>query len=184
MKSFLINSLNIPNILTLLRLLLVPFFVGLVVYEKFYWALVVFIVAGLTDALDGFIAKRFNMVTDFGRSMDPLADKFLLISAFLVLTIKGWIPLFLCILVILRDMVIVAGYMLLRSGGRKVTIGPSIPGKITTALQILTVIGALVLKGLVDTAFYIVVALTTVFTVYSGIDYAMKGLRVQLKGLD
>ncbi|HHD11484.1 MAG TPA: CDP-diacylglycerol--glycerol-3-phosphate 3-phosphatidyltransferase [Deltaproteobacteria bacterium] len=181
MKSFIINSLNIPNLLTISRLLLVPFFVGLVVYEKFYWALVVFIIAGLTDALDGFIAKRFNLVTEFGRSMDPLADKFLLISAFLVLTIKGWIPLFLCILVILRDMLIVTGYMLLRSGGRKVTIGPSIPGKITTALQILTVIGALVLKGLMDTAFYVVVGLTTLFTVYSGVDYALKGLRVQLK---
>ncbi len=184
MKSFIINSLNIPNLLTISRLLLVPLFVGLVVYEEFYWALVVFIIAGLTDALDGFIAKRFGTVTEFGRSMDPLADKFLLISAFLVLTIKGWIPLFLCILVILRDMVIVTGYMILRSGGRKVTIGPSIPGKITTALQILTVVGALVLKGTMDTAFYVVVGVTTLFTIYSGADYVMKGMRVQLKGQD
>ncbi|MEE9615230.1 MAG: CDP-alcohol phosphatidyltransferase family protein [Thermodesulfobacteriota bacterium] len=167
-------TLNIPNVLTIVRLLLVPVFVVLVAYEMFYAALAVFITAGITDALDGFIAKRFDQSTEFGTLMDPVADKFLLISAFIVLTIKGWMPPLLCTLVILRDMVIIVGFIMLASAEKRIDVVPAREGKITTTLQIITVIMAILAAGEPDPLFTGLVVVTAAATVYSGFYYVWR----------
>jgi cardiolipin synthase len=172
-------ALNVPNLLTLLRILLVPVFVGLVMVENFSTATVIFAVAGLTDALDGYIAKRFTQRTNLGAWLDPFADKFLLVSAFVVLTINGWIPAFLCVLVISRDVVIIGGIVMLQLFGRKVEIAPSLAGKLTTALQILTVIYALLTGGKPGEVFTALILLTALITVYSGFYYVRREVKIQ-----
>jgi cardiolipin synthase len=176
------HTFNLPNLLTLLRILLVPAFVGLVMAENFSAATVVFVIAGLTDALDGYIAKRFTQRTDFGAWLDPFADKFLLVSAFIVLTITGWIPVYLCILVISRDVVIVGGVVILRLSGRYVEIAPTLAGKLTTILQIITVIYVMLTGGGPGGVFTTLTLLTAIFTVYSGIDYVRREVKIQTSG--
>jgi cardiolipin synthase len=174
--------LNVPNALTIFRIFLVPIFIYLILTDRLHAATVVFIAAGVTDAVDGFIARAFKQRTEFGANMDPLADKLLLSGAFIVLTIKGFVPLWLCAPVIIRDFILLAGVMMLRGSGRKVVIAPSIFGKLTTFLQILTVVYALVFSHRTgDMAFLSIAALTAGVTVYTGIDYARREFKIQFR---
>jgi cardiolipin synthase len=172
-------TFNVPNLLTIMRILLVPVFVGLVMDRNYTAATVVFVVAGLSDALDGYIAKRFTQRTEFGAWLDPFADKFLLVSAFVVLTVTGWIPVYLCVLVILRDVVIVGGIVMLRRSGRTVEIAPTISGKLTTTTQIITVTYVLISRGVPGTLFTTLILLTALLTVYSGTEYVLREARIQ-----
>lgn len=172
-------TFNVPNLLTFLRILLVPVFVGLIMDRNYTAATVVFVVAGLSDALDGFIAKRFTQRTEFGAWLDPFADKFLLLSAFVVLAVTGWIPAYLCALVILRDVVIVGGIVILRRSGKTVQIAPTISGKLTTTAQIITVIYSLIAHGEPGTFFTALILVTALLTVYSGVEYVRREARVQ-----
>ncbi|MDO8426381.1 MAG: CDP-alcohol phosphatidyltransferase family protein [Deltaproteobacteria bacterium] len=173
---------NIPNILTLFRILLVPLFLFLVAEDNFFFATIVFAVAGITDAVDGFIARAYNLRTELGANLDPFADKLLLVSSYIILTAKGLIPLWLCVPVILRDAVILTGVIILRGAGRKVVISPTIFGKITTTLQIATVIYALVFAGTGRAFFVALAAVTALITVYTGFDYAWREFKIQLRG--
>ncbi|MBI5586964.1 MAG: CDP-diacylglycerol--glycerol-3-phosphate 3-phosphatidyltransferase [Deltaproteobacteria bacterium] len=174
--------LNVPNTLTLFRIFLVPVFIYLTVKDRLHAATVVFIVAGVTDAIDGFIARTFKQRTEFGANIDPLADKLLLSGAFIVLTIKGFVPLWLCVPVIIRDIVILAGVIMLRSSGRKVVIAPSVFGKLTTLLQITTVVYAMAFSGKTgDIPFLSIAAVTALVTVYTGFDYARREFRIQFR---
>jgi cardiolipin synthase len=135
--------LTIANQLTLLRLLLIPAFVLSVVYGRFGWALTVFVVAGLTDALDGLIARRANQRTSLGAWLDPAADKLLLVTTFVVLTLPNLglpnrLPLWLTILVISRDVAIVLTVALVNLATGPRTFRPSPLGKAATALFIVT----------------------------------------------
>ncbi|MFQ5735812.1 MAG: CDP-diacylglycerol--glycerol-3-phosphate 3-phosphatidyltransferase [Thermodesulfobacteriota bacterium] len=172
---------NIPNALTVFRILLIPLFLYLACTGSLYRAIIVFAVAGLTDALDGFIARAYDMRTEFGAHLDPLADKLLLISAFLILTYMGLIPVWLCVPVIARDVVILAGVIALRGSGRRVRILPTISGKVTTTLQIATVLFAMVFTGRHAGLFTPLAALTLAFTLYSGFEYAWREIKVQKK---
>ncbi|HXI10905.1 MAG TPA: CDP-alcohol phosphatidyltransferase family protein, partial [Thermodesulfobacteriota bacterium] len=117
-----------------------------------------------------------------GANIDPLADKLLLSGAFIVLTVKGFVPLWLCVPVIIRDFILLAGVVWLRGSGRKVVIAPSIFGKLTTVLQILTVAYALVFPHRTgDMAFLSLAAATAVVTVFTGIDYALREFRIQFR---
>lgn len=175
-------SLNIPNALTIFRILLVPAFIYLILNDRLHAATVVFVVAGVTDAVDGFIARAFNQRTEFGANIDPLADKLLLSGAFIVLTIRGFVPLWLCAPVILRDIVILTGVLMLRGSGRKVVIAPSIFGKLTTFLQITTVVYAMVFSHMTgDMAFLSLAAMTALVTVYTGFDYAWREFKIQFR---
>ncbi|OGP17846.1 MAG: hypothetical protein A2V21_306380 [Deltaproteobacteria bacterium GWC2_55_46] len=168
---------NIPNILTVFRIVLVPVFLYFVIDERLYSAAAVFIVAGVTDAVDGFLARRFDIRTEFGANMDPFADKFLLVSAFIALTAKGLIPLWLTIPVILKDSFLLSGVLALRSAGRKVVISPSVFGKSTTLLQIITVVYAMLLGN--GPEFTALAATTAAITLYTWIDYARREIRIQ-----
>lgn len=176
------RMLNVPNTLTLFRILCVPVFLSLLAEGDYSLAVVVFLVAGITDGVDGMIARLTDTRTELGAHLDPAADKLLLVSSYITLAILGDIPVQLMILVIVRDTVILGGFLL--SGamvGSYMEMAPSIWGKTTTFLQILTVTMVLLARaqwlpldgGILLTAF----ALTGVATIVSGVDYVARGIR-------
>lgn len=165
---------DIPNIITALRFLLVPPVVLLLLQERFTAALIVFGVAGFSDGLDGFLAKRYDWRSRLGGIMDPLADKLLVVSSFLTLGWLGLIPAWLVLLVILRDLVIVAGAVFYHMRIEQFEAEPSIASKLNTAAQILLVLAVLYSSGiqvlpavLMDVLLYSVL----VTTLWSGFDY-------------
>ncbi|MGR3914997.1 MAG: CDP-alcohol phosphatidyltransferase family protein, partial [Gammaproteobacteria bacterium] len=134
---------QIPNLLTLLRIAACPVLV-LVLRDRAYdLALVLFLVAGITDGLDGYIAKRYNFVSGLGAILDPIADKLLIASAYIMLAILEDIPFWLLVAVMFRDLVIVVGYLVLVMMGDEVPMKPSYISKVNTFLQISLVIAVL-----------------------------------------
>ncbi|RMH61187.1 MAG: CDP-alcohol phosphatidyltransferase family protein [Zetaproteobacteria bacterium] len=166
--------LNVPNILTLARILLTPFIVYAILEQQPRLALLLMAAAGLTDMLDGAIARLFNQRSTVGAYMDPLADKLMLISSIVTLYSMNMIPLFLFLAVIFRDLIIVIGAIAYEIVTHKLEMRPTVTSKITTFLQIL-----LVLAVLSDAAWHIWPAswlqdlawLTFTLTVLSGIQY-------------
>ena len=138
----------IPNLLTLARIGLVPLLLVLLQEQQFLLSLYIFIVAGITDALDGYIAKRFNAQTRLGAILDPLADKALLVSSYVMLSIMGLIPYWLMVVVVFRDVVLVSGYLIMVLSFGSVEMQPLRISKLNTVLQIAFIILALsVLAG-------------------------------------
>jgi cardiolipin synthase (CMP-forming) len=130
-------TLSIPNLITLGRILLVPIVVWAISSGTMWIAFVLFVVAGVSDAVDGYLAKRFGMTTELGRYLDPLADKALIVSIYLALGINGLIPRWLVILVVSRDILIVGGIMLSWLIGNPLKIRPLLVSKLNTVAQIL-----------------------------------------------
>lgn len=135
--------MNIPNSLTLIRILLVPLVVYLILTGESHVAFWIFIVAGVTDGLDGFLAKRFDWKTELGAYLDPLADKLLLVSIYIVLGLVSAIPVWLVIAVVTRDILIVGAVLLSWVLDRAVRVQPLMVSKANTLFQI--VLAALVL---------------------------------------
>jgi cardiolipin synthase len=134
---------HIPNILTAFRFLLVPPVVLLMLKDEFMPALVLFAVAGFSDAVDGFLARRYHWTSRIGGLMDPLADKLLMVSSYLTLGWLGLIPVWLVALVILRDLVIVTGAVIYNARIEQVEATPSVVSKLNTLAQILLVLSVL-----------------------------------------
>ncbi|MGA2565478.1 MAG: CDP-alcohol phosphatidyltransferase family protein [Pseudolabrys sp.] len=129
--------MSIPNLITLARILLVPIVVWAIATPGAMWiAFVLFLVAGVSDAIDGFLAKRFGMTTVLGAYLDPLADKALIVSIYLTLGINNLIPRWLVILVVSRDILIVGGIMLAWVVGSPLKIKPLLVSKLNTVAQI------------------------------------------------
>jgi cardiolipin synthase len=172
------HLLNLPNLLTLTRLFLVPVFLAMVSKHRFTYALYVFCAAGLTDSLDGTIARWFDCRTEIGALLDPFADKLLLLSAFVGLTVEDIIPGWLLGVVITRDVVIVFGYLLLIfSTNERIPARPSYLGKAATCFQLAAVIGALAGIGRNwPQLFYGLLYATIAVTALSGMHYAYQGL--------
>src|SRR3990170_4410241 len=105
--------MNLPNYITLFRVVLIPFFINLMVYGYYREALAVFVVAGGTDALDGMIARLMKAQTELGAFLDPMADKLLIISAFVTLVLLGKLPVWLVIIVVSRDVIIALGSLVI-----------------------------------------------------------------------
>jgi cardiolipin synthase len=140
-----VGILTVANQLTVLRIMLVPAFVLLVVYGYLGWSLITFLVAGITDGLDGLIARRAGQRTSLGAWLDPTADKLLLVTTFVVLTLPSipltnHLPLWLTILVISRDVVIVAVVAIISLAIGPRTFRPSFWGKLATATYIITTV--------------------------------------------
>jgi len=127
---------QLPNIITLSRIALVPVFILVLVNRHYDWALAIFLVAGASDALDGYLAKRLGVQSRFGAILDPAADKLLLVTAYVMLTIFGHIPFWLTLAVASRDVLIVGGYLLYTSHAGPVEMRPSIASKLNTLVQI------------------------------------------------
>lgn len=134
---------DLPNILTVFRFLLVPLVVYYMLKHQFGPALVLFAVAGFSDALDGFLARRYHWTSRIGALMDPLADKLLMVSSFLSLGWLGLLPYWLVGLVILRDLVIVIGAVIYNARIEQVEADPSIVSKLNTLAQILLVLSVM-----------------------------------------
>ncbi len=128
--------MSIPNLITLARILLVPVVVWAITSDAMLFAFVLFVVAGLSDAIDGFLAKRFGMATELGAYLDPLADKVLVVSIYISLGIVEAIPRWLVILVVSRDLLIVGGIILSWLVGNPVVVKPLLVSKLNTVAQI------------------------------------------------
>jgi cardiolipin synthase (CMP-forming) len=129
--------LNIPNLITLGRILLVPVVVWAIVSGEMRGAFLLFLLAGISDAVDGFLAKRFQMKSELGAYLDPLADKALIVSIYISLGIAKALPIFLVILVVSRDIMIVSAFMLTLLIGKPMAVRPLMVSKANTAAQIL-----------------------------------------------
>jgi cardiolipin synthase len=165
------DVLTLANQLTLLRMFLIPAFVVLVIEGELGWALVVFAIAGITDALDGVIARRWGRKTTLGAWLDPMADKLMLVSAFVVLTLPGLglanrLPIWLTALIISRDVCIVVTVAIVNLAVGRRTFRPSMFGKIATGVYIVTAALAMLYNYLgyhariVDAGIYTSLALT------------------------
>jgi cardiolipin synthase len=130
------NALNLPNALTLLRILCIPLLVTVLIYGMHRAALAVFVLAAVTDALDGLIARLYNMQTPLGQFLDPLADKFLLVTSYILFSIYGWVPAWLTIIIISRDMIVVVGWFLIYMIHNVTLSKPTMMGKSAIAMQL------------------------------------------------
>ncbi len=167
-----IELITIPNLLTALRILSIPFFVLLVAAGNLHTALLLFIAAAATDFFDGYLARRFSWQSSLGATLDPLADKLLMSSAFVVLAYAGHLPVWLGAVVLTRDLFMLFGIIMLRRSGAGVNIEPMIAGKVTTFLQAVTV-ASLLFTLPAHNVLYLVVAL---ITAYGGIEYGLREL--------
>ncbi len=179
------TALTPANQMTLLRMLLIPAFVILVVYGELGWALAVFVAAGLTDALDGLLARRSGQKTQLGAWLDPMADKLLLVSAFVVLTLPGLglanrLPIWLTVLVISRDIVIVLTVAVVNLAVGPRTFRPSVYGKIATATYILTAAVAILFNylGWHSIVFDVAVYASLLATLISSLHYIWHAARI------
>ncbi len=175
------SVLTLANQLTLLRMLLIPAFVLLVVYGEFGWALVVFIVAGATDALDGLIARLTEQKSELGAWLDPAADKLLLVTTFIVLTLPdiglvNRIPIWLTVLVISRDVGIVLTVAIVNLASGPRTFRPSQLGKAATAWFILTCVVVMFYnwRGVTSPVVDAFIWTSLAITLASGIDYVWR----------
>jgi cardiolipin synthase (CMP-forming) len=169
--------MNIPNSLTILRILLIPVYIGLLVYERFDQALIVLLVAGLTDALDGTIARAANQRTRLGAFLDPLADKLLLTSGFITLSSIHLIPSWVTIVVVSRDAMLLLGTAVAQFIESHIDIAPTFLGKGTTFLQLSYVLLVIFLSSRhMDLAVLNPLLLGMMaFTVCSGFHYLYRG---------
>jgi len=133
------HLLNAPNMLTLARIIMTPIIVYMVLSNQPWLALALMVIAGITDMLDGAIARYFNMRTTVGAYLDPLADKIMLISLFVTLFIVGQVPLFVFLAIIFRDLIIVLGAITYEIVTHRLTMQPSFISKATTFIQIVYV---------------------------------------------
>jgi len=178
------SVLTAANQLTLLRLMLVPVFALCMLYGRPGWALVTFVIAGITDAFDGLIARRTGQQTTLGAWLDPMADKLLLLTMFVMLTLPGLglvnrVPLWLTVLVISRDVAIVLTVAIVNLALARRTFKPSIFGKLATAIYILTGVIALFenYRGVASPLFEFFVYLSLAITLVSGFDYVIRMTR-------
>ncbi len=175
---------TVPNLLTVFRMVLIPVFASLLFYQRFVLALVVFILAGVTDGLDGLLARRFNQKSQLGTSLDPIADKLMLVTAFVVLSMRSVfpqplpshlpVPFWVTVAVISRDIFILVGAAAINIVTGFRGFRPSMLGKINTTVQI-AAIAAIIFAASVPhgTGYYLPTIYTTVFAfaVLSGAHY-------------
>ncbi len=172
--------MNIPNAITLFRVILIPFFINLMIYGYYREALLVFMVAGITDALDGLIARLTRKKTELGAFLDPLADKLLILSAFVTLVLLGKLPVWLVIIVVSRDAILALGSLIVYAMTHSIQIRPSLIGKLTTVMQLIVVILSLLLMNYgTETGLMTVLQWSTAaITIVSGAQYALRGIKM------
>src|SRR5216684_5498115 len=176
--------ITVPNLLTIVRMALIPVFVSLLFYQKFLLALAIFIVAGITDGLDGLLARRFHQQSPLGRILDPIADKMMLVTSFVVLSMRGVfpipipkhlpIPFWVTITVISRDVFIIVSAAAINMVTGFRAFQPSFLGKLSTVVQIVAVATVILAAQIrVGTGYYLPTIYTSVFTLtlLSGVHY-------------
>ncbi|PWT93894.1 MAG: hypothetical protein C5B55_03730 [Blastocatellia bacterium] len=175
---------TVPNLLTVFRMVLIPVFVSLLFYQRFVTALIVFILAGVTDGLDGLLARRFNQKSQLGTILDPIADKLMLVTSFVVLSMRSVfpqplpphlpVPFWVTVAVISRDVFILVGAAAINIVTGFRGFRPSLLGKVNTTVQIIA-IGVFMLAASVPygTGYYLptIYAIVFAFAVLSGAHY-------------
>ncbi|MDR1533165.1 MAG: CDP-diacylglycerol--glycerol-3-phosphate 3-phosphatidyltransferase [Clostridiales bacterium] len=176
--------MNLPNKLTVLRILMIPAFLVFLLGgcigqpQSRYAALIIFAAAALTDALDGYIARSRNLVTDFGKFADPLADKLLVSAALIAMTELGWLPAWVVVVIISREFIITG----LRSvaASKNIILAAGFWGKLKTVAQMIMIV--YIILGLDGTVFSAVktllIALAVLFTLVSAVEYIVKNISI------
>ena len=170
--------MNTANKLTMIRVVLIPVFIVLLYLGYTIPALAVFIVASVTDFVDGYVARKYNLVTDFGKFMDPLADKLLVMSAMAWFVEVGWMPGWAFFIVLAREFAVTGLRLVAVEQGLVIAAGKS--GKVKTASTMVGIILMLAVPG--DLLNLICVAVIVITTVYSGIEYFIRNKQVILNG--
>ncbi len=163
-------TLNLPNLITTARILCVPLIVWAITAGHMLPAFLLFLVAGISDAVDGFLAKRFNMATELGALLDPIADKALIVSIYVALGFTEAVPRWLVILVVSRDILIVGGFLVAMLMARPMPVRPHPVSKLNTVAQIVlagTVLGSLGLNFDAGWALPALIGLVTILTLLS-----------------
>jgi cardiolipin synthase len=176
--------ITLPNLLTMFRMVLIPVFVSFLFYQKFGWALAVFVLAGVTDGLDGLFARRFDQKSQLGSILDPIADKLLLVTSFIVLSLPSIsphprpshfpVPFWVTTAVISRDIFIIVGAVAINIVTGFSGFRPSWPGKVSTAVQIFAITAVLFACVFPQgSGYYLPTIYATVFAlaVFSGAHY-------------
>ena len=176
--------MTIPNLITAFRIILAPVFVIYLINDRLNSALVIFLVCMVSDAIDGMVARLFNQKSRLGTYLDPLADKTLLVTAFVLLAWRGYLPSWLTVTAIARDVMILLGVLVIHLNRLEIKIRPSALSKINTCFQFIT-LSMVLLKGYVplpsavyDGLYYVTAALT----ISSGLHYMQYGLKIMGEG--
>ena len=161
---------HIPNILTVIRFIFIPSIVVSIIYDNYLLALILFTLSSLTDVLDGKIARKYNAISDFGKLMDPLADKLTQLSVLLTLSIKNIIPIWIVVILVLKETVMIAGASFLY--GKSLVVSSKWYGKLTTVLIYIAVVSSCLIEifNLPDYDIYIYI-LAIIFALFSLIKY-------------
>src|SRR5829696_2209755 len=174
------RGLNLPNLITIARILLVPVIVWAIGSGEMLFAFILFLAAGISDAVDGFLAKRFGMTSEFGSYLDPLADKALIVSIYVALGIVEALPRWLVILVVSRDIMIVSAIILSWLIDKRVKLKPLTVSKLNTVAQIVLALLVLASRGYnfdAEPALTILMALVVILTLLSIVFYVGEWVR-------
>ena len=165
--------MNLPNVLSLFRLCLTAFFILAITYQRYTLALALFVAQAVSDLLDGFFARMMHKKTDLGAWLDPIADKVMLVSSYLVLWFQEIIPLWVVGIVLLRDVVLILGFLVLHLLSYRMVPSPTLLGKATTLFQMITILYLLwsTTREFQGYFFYVTAALTA----FSGFQYVLLG---------
>ncbi|NIR14242.1 MAG: CDP-alcohol phosphatidyltransferase family protein [Desulfobacterales bacterium] len=172
--------MTVPNLITTIRIILAPVFVIYLINDQFLPALIVFLLCAVSDGLDGMVARLMNQRSKLGAYLDPLADKLLLVAAFVTLSVRGYLPAWLTVLVFSRDTIILLGVLVLFLNRMEFSIKPTPVSKITTWLQFITVLAVLSQSYMSSfTKFYpYIFYLTALLTISSGLHYMHNWFRM------
>lgn len=172
--------MTVPNLISAIRIILTPIFVIYLIDDQLLPALIVFIIAGVSDGIDGLVARVFNQRSRLGTYLDPIADKIVLMSGFVGLSLIGLLPAWLAVMVISRDVMILLGVFILFMNNLKIAFRPSISSKMTTCFQFITVIIAFTRGYSVILAFsyHYIVYFTGLLTIISGLHYIYKWFKM------
>jgi len=164
---------HLPNLISFLRLACVPWFINFIITQEFDSALILFIIMALSDAVDGYLARRFDWTTQLGAYLDPLADKLMLVSAFIFFAYISVLPLYLVVLVVGRDILILLGAVIFQRTGKKLQIKPNMISKVNTFIQILLVLSLIAMNIIIipDILITILIMATVITTLSSGFLY-------------
>ena len=168
---------NLPNLLTISRILLVPVFVYCMLEGNFIGALIIFSLGCITDGLDGYLARKYNQITQYGKFLDPLADKFFLLCSFTASYVIDILPLWVLIIVFIKEIIIVSGLIALSFSVKKIDFKPTMLGKTTTVVEMVTIalillngigLGHIILLYLSFMTTFVVILISTVSYVFVG----------------
>lgn len=167
---------HIPNILTIIRFIFIPFIIVSIALNNYITAIILFTLSSITDVLDGFIARHFNAISDFGKLMDPLADKCTQLSILLTLALKGIIPVWIFVILILKELIMISGASFLY--GKNLVVSSKWYGKLTTVLIYLAIIlsclGKVYDLKLIDVYVYYIAVFFAMFSLISYFNYFYK----------